>query len=589
LTLSPVMSAKFLRADASEHGFAAKVTHAFDALRDWYGRHLDATLRVRPAVYTAWVGVTIIAAIMFVLMPMFAAKELAPTEDQGVIFGIMTAPANATIEQTTKFADAAGEVFRSFPQTDFTFQLTFPSTGFGGMVLKPWDQRKETAFDLMPQVQAKIAAIPGIEMFPVMPPALPGGGTFPVEIVLLSTEEPERMPEFAKQIQAKAMASGAFFFPPIIDTKIDQPQAELMIDHDKVAALGLNLTQIGADIGAMIGGNFVNRFNIAGRSYKVIPQIQRSERLNPNQLTDIYVTGPNDKLVPLSTVAHIEQKTVPRSLNRLQQLNAVTISGASRLPLDQALKLLEGEAAKMLPKGYTIDYTGESRQLRVEGDKFLPAFGLAIVLIFLVLAAQFNSFRDPLIILLGSVPLALFGAMIFMFEKSPNPNMKFFTNAWTTSFNIYSQVGLVTLVGLIAKNGILIVEFANKLQREGRDKVHAVAEAARTRLRPVLMTSIATVAGHMPLVFVTGAGAKARNSIGLVLVGGMTIGTVFTLFIVPSLYVLIAKTHNEGREGRGEEAVDLEDEALEETPDYATAPALARRRRTDGEGNWQPA
>ena len=552
LTLSPVMTAKFLRAGDSERGFAGRVNRGFDRVREWYGRHLDATLRVRPAVYTAWIGLTIIAAIMFILLPTFAAKELAPTEDQGVIFGIVNAAADATIEQTASFADAAGKVFQSFPQTDFTFQITFPSAGFGGMVLKPWDQRKETAFELLPQVQAKLGTIPGIEMFPVMPPALPGGGNFPVEIVLLSTEEPERMVEFAKQLQLKAIQSGAFFFPPIIDTKIDQPEAEVVIDHDKVGALGLNLTDIGADISAMFGGNFVNRFNIAGRSYKVIPQVQRVDRLNPDQINDIYVTGPDDKLIPLSTVATIREKTVPRTLNRFKQLNAVTISGASRLPLDQALKLLETEAARILPAGYSIDYTGESRQLRVEGDKFLPAFALAIVLIFLVLAAQFNSFRDPLIILLGSVPLALFGAMIFMFLKLPNPNMKFFTNAFTTSFNIYSQVGLVTLVGLIAKNAILIVEFANKLQQEGRNKIEAVSQAARIRLRPVLMTTIATVAGHMPLVFVTGAGAKARNSIGLVLVGGMTIGTIFTLFIVPSLYVLIARRHNEGAADDGE-------------------------------------
>ncbi|MBA2434236.1 MAG: efflux RND transporter permease subunit [Chthoniobacterales bacterium] len=570
LTLSPVMTATFLRAGDAERGFSAKVNHLFDRLREWYGRRLDATLRMRPAVYTAWIGLTIIAAIMFFLLPSFASKELAPTEDQGVIFGIVNAPANSTIEQTSAFADAAGEVFKSFPQTAFTFQLTFPSSGFGGMVLKPWDQRKETAFELLPQVQAKLGSIPGIEMFPVMPPALPGGGQFPVEIVLLSTEEPERMVEFAKQLQAKAMESGMFFFPPIIDTKIDQPQAELVIDHDKVGTLGLNLQEIGADISAMFGGNFVNRFNIAGRSYKVIPQVQRVDRLNPDQLKDIYVTGPDDKLIPLSTVATIKEKTVPRTLNRFKQLNAVTISGVSGRPLDQALKMLEDEAAKILPAGYSIDYTGESRQLRVEGDKFLPAFGLAVVLIFLVLAAQFNSFRDPLIILLGSVPLALFGAMIFMFLKLPNPNMKFFTNAFTTSFNIYSQVGLVTLVGLIAKNAILIVEFANKLQKEGRNKIEAVSRAARIRLRPVLMTTIATVAGHMPLVFVTGAGAKARNSIGLVLVGGMTIGTLFTLFIVPSLYVLIARTHDEGRAKESGREVDRrEPPAPALVPDYA--------------------
>ncbi|MDQ3313054.1 MAG: efflux RND transporter permease subunit [Verrucomicrobiota bacterium] len=590
LTLSPVMAAKFLRAGDSERGFAARVNHTFDRIRHWYGQTLDATLKVRPAVYTAWIGVSILAAI-FLKMSM-SAKELAPTEDQGVIFGIVQAPANATIEQTSAFADAAGKIFLGFPQTQFTFQITFPDNGFGGMVLKPWDQREETAFELLPQVQAKLGTIPGIEMFPIMPPALPGGGNFPVEIVLLSTEEPERMLEFAKQLQAKAMESKSFFFPPIIDTKIDQPQAEIVIDHDKVASLGLNLQDIGADLSAAMGGNYVNRFNIAGRSYKVIPQIKRVDRLNPDQLKDIYVTGPDEKLIPLSTVATIQQKTVPRSLNRFQQLNAVTISGMSGLPIDQALRLLEDEAARILPKGYTIDYTGESRQLRVEGDKFLPAFGLAVVLIFLVLAAQFNSFRDPLIILLGSVPLAMFGALIFTFLKMPGQGVPFFTNGWTTTMNIYSQVGLVTLVGLISKNAILIVEFANKLQGQGRDKIEAVAEAARIRLRPVLMTTIATVAGHMPLVFVTGAGAKARNSIGLVLVGGMTIGTLFTLFIVPSLYVLLAKTHHEGRD-ESESESDVADESIpESTPEYAE-PALARKRvdgeRPDGSGAWQPA
>jgi multidrug efflux pump len=581
LTLSPVMTAKFLRAEDSHHGFAAFVSSLFDRLREWYGKKLDASLRVRPAVYTAWIGLSILAAI-FLKMSM-SAKELAPTEDQGVIFGIVNAPANATIEQTSAFADAAGKIFMDFPQSEFVFQITFPDNGFGGMVLKPWDQRKETAFDLLPQAQAKLGTIPGIEMFPIMPPALPGGGNFPVEIVLLSTEEPERMLAFAKMIQAKAMESKSFFFPPIIDTKIDQPQAEIVIDHDKAAAMGLNLQQVGADISAAMGGNFVNRFNIAGRSYKVIPQIKRAERLNPDQLKDIYVTGPDDKLISLSSIASIRQTTVPRSLNRFQQLNAVTISGMSNLPIDQALRLLEDEAAKILPKGYTIDYTGESRQLRVEGDKFLPAFALAVVLIFLVLAAQFNSFRDPLIILLGSVPLALFGALIFTFLKMPGQGVPFFTNSWTTTMNIYSQVGLVTLVGLIAKNAILIVEFANKLQQQGYEKIAAIQEASRIRLRPVLMTTIATVAGHMPLVFVTGAGAKARNSIGLVLVGGMTIGTIFTLFIVPSLYVLIAKTHHEGREDEEE----LESQLVPESSDTheLPEPALAR----DGDVRWNPA
>jgi multidrug efflux pump len=297
---------------------------------------------------------------------------------------------------------------------------------------------------------------------------------------------------------------------------------------------------------AMVGGNFVNRFDIGGRSYKVIPQIQRADRLNPDQLKNIYVTGPSGQLVPLSTVATIRNSTVPRSLNRFQQLNAVIISGVAVRPLDEALRFLEDEAAKILPRGYILDYTGESRQLRAEGNQFLPTFGLAIVMIFLVLAAQFNSFRDPFVILAGSVPLAMFGALIFTFLKMPDPNVSFWTQGWTTTLNIYSQVGLVTLVGLVAKNGILIVEFANQLQEQGRTKREAVREAAMTRLRPILMTSAATVAGHFPLVLVTGPGAAARNSIGLVLVGGMTIGTFFTLFVIPSIYMLIAqKKHKE--------------------------------------------
>jgi len=448
------------------------------------------------------------------------------------------------------------------------------------MVLKPWGVRKTPTAAYLPQVQAKLGAIPGIQMFPVMPSALPGGDSFPVSFIIASTADPERILEFAKQIQLKAAASGMFFFPPQIDTKIDQPQSQIVFDHDKVASLGLDMQKVGADLSASIGGNFVNRFNIAGRSYKVIPQIKRIDRLNPQQLENIYVTGPNNQLIPLSTVATIQHKTVARSLNRMQQLNAVQISGVSGQSLDAALKFLEDEARKILPKGYVLDYTGDSRQLRTEGNKFLPAFALAVVLIFLVLAAQFNSFRDPFIILLGSVPLAMFGALLFTFLKMPNPNIAFFTKGWTTTLNIYSQVGLVTLVGLVSKNGILIVQFANELQRQGSSKLAAVAQAARIRLRPIMMTSVATVAGHFPLTLVTGAGAAARNSIGLVLVGGMTIGTIFTLFIVPSLYMLIAKEHHEKSLPETEKEPETED--LDLVPEYAPAGA------PDGNGNgWK--
>ena len=544
LTLSPVMSAALLKPGSGERGLAGRISRDFERLKAAYGRRLDATLRARPMVYTVWIVVSLLTIPMFTM----SAKELAPLEDQGVIFGILDAAANSTLDQTSRYAAAANRAFMSVPETVFTFQITFPNSGFGGMVTKPWGERKRTIFKIMPEVQQKLQAIPGIQMFPVAPPALPGGGQFPVEFILASTAETGQILEFAQKLKQKAIQSGMFAFPPLIDVKIDQPQTEFVIDRDKVAALGLSLGQIGADLGNMVGGDFVNRFDIAGRSYKVIPQIQRVSRLNPDQLQNIYVTGPNGQLVPLSTVAALRETVVPRSLNRFQQLNAVKISGVAMRPLDEALRFLEDEARKILPKGYVLDYTGESRQLRTEGNKFLPAFALAIVLIFMVLAAQFNSFRDPFVILAGSVPLAIFGALVFMFLKMPDPNVPFWTHGWTTTLNIYSQVGLVTLVGLVSKNGILIVEFANKLQLQGLAKLNAVRQAAMTRLRPILMTTAATIAGHFPLTLVSGAGAAARNSIGLVLVGGLFIGTFFTLFVVPSIYMLVARDHSKDRE-----------------------------------------
>jgi multidrug efflux pump len=544
LTLSPVMSARLLKPGGEERGLAGRIARDFKRLKEAYGRLLDATLRARPAVYAVWIVVSLLTIPMFIM----SAKELAPLEDQGVIFGILDASADSTLDQTSRYAAAANQAFMSVPETQFTFQVTFPNSGFLGMVVRPWAERQRTIFKIVPEVQQKLQAIPGIRMFPVTPPALPGGGQFPVEFILASTAESGQILELAQKLQQKAITSGIFAFPPLIDVKIDQPQAEFVIDRDKVASLGLSLEQVGADLAGMVGGNFVNRFDIAGRSYKVIPQIQRVDRLNPDQLNKIYVTGPGGKLVPLSTFATLRESVVPRTLNRFQQLNAVKISGVAMRPLDEALRLLEDEAMKILPKGYIIDYTGESRQLRTEGNKFLPAFTLAIILIFLVLAAQFNSFRDPFVILAGSVPLAIFGALIFTFLKMPDPNVPFWTRGWTTTLNIYSQVGLVTLVGLVSKNGILIVEFANKLQLQSMSKLDAVREAAMTRLRPILMTTAATIAGHFPLTLVSGAGAAARNSIGIVLVGGLFIGTLFTLFVVPSIYMLVARDHSRDRE-----------------------------------------
>ena len=543
LTLSPMMASRLLQPGMEERGFASKTAHVFHRIQVHYGRLLDATLRARPAVYVVWIGISLMA------IPMFqqSAKELAPVEDQGVIFGIINTPANATLEQVSQQAKAANDVFLNVPETEFTFQVITPSMGFGGMVIKPWEERERSAYEILPEVQNGLSVIPGIELFALMPPALPGGGQFPVEFVIASTAEPEQILQFAQELQQKAAASGIFAFPPMIDTKIDQPQASIVIDRDKVADLGLSLSQVSNDLGTLLGGAYVNRFNVGGRSYKVIPQVQRENRLNAEQLRDMYITGPQGDLIPVSSIATIEHSTVARSINRMQQLNAVKLSGIAMAPLDDALSYLETEAAKILPPGYMIHYTGESRQLRTEGNKFVPAFGLAVLLIYLVLAVQFNSFRDPFVILAGSVPLAIFGALIFTFLKMPNPNMTFWTDGWTTTLNIYSQVGLVTLVGLVAKNGILIVEFANQMQLQGHAKLDAVRSAAMTRLRPILMTTIATVAGHFPLTLVEGAGAAARNSIGLVLVGGMFVGTLFTLFIVPSIYMLIAKDHTKDR------------------------------------------
>ncbi|MCD4688912.1 MAG: efflux RND transporter permease subunit [Desulfuromonadaceae bacterium] len=544
LTLSPMMSAYLLKPDIQDHGLAATSVRLFNRARNGYVRLLDFTLSCRPAVYLVWISITLLTVPLYLMSPV----ELAPSEDQGVIFGILEASADASLDQTSRYATAANDIFLGIPETDFTFQLTSATSGFGGLVTKPWEQRKRTVFQIMPEVQQKLSGIPGIRMFPVTPPALPGGGDFPVEFVIASTAETEQILQFAQQLQLKAMQSGMFLFPPIIDVKIDQPQSEFIIDRDKVAMLGLDLQQVGGDLAAMVGGAYVNRFDIAGRSYKVIPQIQRSDRLTPEQLQNIHVTGPAGQLVPLSTIATIRNSTVPRSLNRLQQLNAVKLSGVSMRPLDEALQFLEDEAAKILPAGYAIDYTGESRQLRTESGRFLPAFALAIALIFLVLAAQFNSFRDPFVILAGSVPLGIFGALLFTFLKIPDPSVSFWTGGWTTTLNIYSQVGLVTLVGLVAKNGILIVEFANQQQLSGLSKLEAIRQASTIRLRPILMTSAATIAGHFPLTLVSGAGAAARNSIGLVLVGGMFIGSLFTLFIVPSIYMLVARDHDKERE-----------------------------------------
>ena len=525
LTLSPMMGSRMLRQGDSERGFAGWVNHRFDSIRVGYMKRLATSLEFRNVSLVLW----LIVVLLMVPFYMFSQRELAPTEDQSVIFGIVQAAPNATLDQTRLFASQIFNVYHSFPETQHTFQITTPTGGFAGMVTKPWAERHHSTSQLQVMAAAAASKIPGIRAITLVPPSLPGAGSFPVDFVIMSTAEPEQLAAFAGDLIGKAYKSGKFMYVDT-DIKFDQPQAEVVFDRDKVRSLGIDLGRAGQDLSVMLGGNFVNRFSIQGQSYKVIPQIKRAERLTADQLPNIYVSGPNGSLVPLSTFATIKTTTEPRSLNKFQQLNAVRIQGVipPSVPLDQALTFLETEARKSLPRGYEIDYAGESRQLRTEGSKFFAVFLLSAILIGLVLAAQFESFRDPLVILAGSAPLALSGALLFTFLGF-------------TSINIYSQVGLITLVGLVAKNGILIVEFANHLQEQGRDKVQAVVEAAGTRLRPILMTTAATVFGHLPLIFARGPGAGARNSIGMVLVTGMVIGTFFTLFVVPAVYLVVAR------------------------------------------------
>src|SRR5438094_586335 len=546
LTLSPMMGANLLRAGDTDRGFAGWINRRFDSVRRGYTRTLTATLDYRPVVLTLW----IIVALLTVPFYMFSQRELAPNEDQGFFFGFIQGSPNATLDQTKLFTDQIYDVYRSMPEHASIFQITLPNGGFGGMVTKPWSERTKTTQQLLMESMGPLSKIAGVRVIPQAPPPLPGGGNFPVDLVIASAAEPERLGEVAEQLVKKAFASGLFIFADA-DVKFDQPQTEIVFDRDKLQSQGVDLSQAGRDLSALLGANYVNRFSIDGRSYKVIPQVARVERLTADQLSQIYVTGSQNKLVPLSTFATLRTTTEPRELKKFQQLNAVRIQGVipPPVPLDKALTFLETEAKSILPQGFNIDYAGESRQLRTEGSKFLGTFLLSAVLIYLVLAAQFESFRDPFIILAGSVPLAVSGALMFSFLG-------------LTTLNIYSQVGLITLVGLVSKNGILIVQFANQLQESGKDKLAAVIEAAATRLRPILMTTAATVVGHFPLVLATGPGAGARNSIGIMLVTGMVIGTVFTYFVVPSIYVLVARTHT---------AVIRETERAVRVPEFAEA------------------
>jgi multidrug efflux pump len=540
LTLSPMMSSKLLKKGAADRGLGGWINHRFESLRQTYLYVLRTLLRVK------WVGLGVAIVLWGLLWPFWTSSshELAPTEDQGILFGAMQSAPEATLDQIELFSKDVDEVYRSEPETENTFQITeIPGGGYAGLVTKPWHQRKRNMQQIQEEVANRLANIPGVQMVTLIPAALPGGDDWDVEFVMSGVADPLEMYDLSNQLVEAANQSGKFLFAGS-DLKYDQPQNRILFDRDKVASMGLNLQQVGGDISTLLSSGYVNYFDIAGRSYQVIPEIQRTQRLNPADLLKRYVTGPNGTSVQLGTFAALKAEVQPEKLNHMQQLNSVTINGVIRPPatVDAALKVLEEKAAQILPGGFTIDYKGSSRQLRREGNAFVGTMILSLIVIYLVLAAQFESFCDPFIILIGSVPLALVGALTFCYLGY-------------SSVNIYSQVGLITLTGLVAKNGILIVEWANRLQKQGLDKFDAVLEAAGTRLRPILMTSVATIAGHFPLILVTGPGAAARNSVGWVLVCGMFIGTCFTLFVVPSFYLVLARDYSKAAHRETENAM----------------------------------
>ena len=526
VTLSPVMSSRFVHPQGKEGRLTAFVSRRFDEVRRVYAWLLDRALEMR------WAIVVASLLIMIAIWPlyMFSRQELAPVEDQSHISLFFEASPDSTVAATNREHLQIVKTITSFPETKFTWSLTTAWGGFGGLVAKDWHGRERSTEEMYGEVFGAVSQVPGLRVFPRLDPPLPTPGQYDVELVLQSDVPPEQMLETVGAVLGAGWQSGKFLYVDT-DLKIDLPEARVVLDRERLADLGLDLAGVGRELGTLLGGAYVNRFNYFDRSYKVIPQIGDKDRATVDPLLDLKIKTPGGQLVPVSTFTHIETSTAPRTLNRFQQRNAVRIFGGVKpgVTKEEGLRVLEAAAAASGP-GVAHDYAGESRQIRHEGSALIVTLGFAVVLIYLVLAAQFQSFRDPLIVLFGSVPLAISGALIFTFLD-------------LTTINIYSQVGLITLVGLIAKNGILIVEFANTLQARGLSKAIALREASLTRLRPVLMTSAATVFGHLPLVLASGPGAAARNSIGMVLVTGMTVGTVFTLFIVPVFYSLIAGQH----------------------------------------------
>jgi multidrug efflux pump len=546
LTLSPMMCSVFLKS-ADEGRFSRLVNRTFGAITRWYGRQLDRSLDYRAITYL--VAVTILGLVGFLYL--HTSKELAPEEDQGIVFAVTKAPKYANIDYVDFYGEKLDKAFQKFPETDLRFVLNGingPQGGIAGMLLTPWDQRKRSSIKLKPLVQAELSKIEGVQAFAFNLPALPGGpGGLPVQMVINSTAGFQTVFEQMEKVKDAARKSGMFIVSDS-DLAFNQPTVKVNIDRTKAQDLGVNMQTLGSALAVLLGGNYINRFNLEGRSYQVIPQVPRTARLSPGALGAYYVTTNTGEQLPLSTVVSIETTTEPNALTHYNQLNSATFSAVPMpgVTVGQAVDFLEGEARK-LPAGFSHDYLADSRQYVQEGNQLIITIVFAIIIIYLVLAAQFESLRDPFVILI-SVPMAMVGALIPVFFGA-------------TTMNIYSQVGLLTLIGLISKHGILMVEFANELQlREGLDRRSAIEMAARVRLRPILMTTAAMVTGLLPLLTATGAGAASRFSIGLVVVAGMSIGTLFTLFVLPAVYVALATDHRANAESertRQIEAYDL--------------------------------
>ena len=529
LTLSPMMCATVFRAEQEEGRFVHFIDARFASLRAGYKRVLSRWLQTWQVLVV--LGVLLLAGTVYLFMT--SQSELAPQEDQGVVLTQVIGPPNATYQQMQTYTDMIFDIARQLPEFDSSFQITGTpavNQGFGGMLLKPWDERKRTADEIQKDLQDRWNKIPGARVAAFQFPPLPGSQGLPLQFVITTTEPVATLDDVANKVLAKAKSSGMFWFVDS-DLKLDKPQATLRIDRELVADLGLTQQDVGNSLGAALGGGYVNYFSLAGRSYKVIPQVLQKYRLNPNQVLDYYIHSGDGSVVPASTVARIDTGTVPEAINHFQQLNSATIAGAPGVSQADALKMLRNALQEVAPTGYNVDYSGQSRQFVRGSSGFVATMIFALVIVYLALAAQFESFRDPAVILV-SVPMALFGALLFI-------------NIGLATLNIYTQVGLVTLLGLISKHGILIVQFANELQREGRTKLEAIEEAAAVRLRPILMTTAAMVLGVLPLVIASGAGAAGRRAMGIVLFTGLSIGTLFTLFIVPAVYIMLGADHRE--------------------------------------------